>query len=73
MQANPAAPRLHIDILNTHLQHGADTGECVDHQRDQRAITQASGRARVDGVEQRPRLASSQHLRSGRSKFRTHL
>ena len=54
---------LHVDVLGLHSERGADAGEAVDHQCDQRPIAQARRCRDVDAVEQLPRLGGIEHRR----------
>ena len=63
MQANPRATALDVDILDLHFRDGSDTAKGVDHERDQRTVAQADGRAGVDGIQQSASLVGGQHRR----------
>lgn len=52
VQPHPQASVLCANILNLHSNCGADSGEGIDHERDQRSITQAGMVGSVDAVEQ---------------------
>jgi hypothetical protein len=50
VQANPSATTLHVDIFDFHLQGRTNTGKGVDHETDERTITQAHGCSDVNRV-----------------------
>ena len=52
VQADPPALALGVVVLDPHGDGGADAGEGVGHQRDQRPVAQANQGGDVDTVEQ---------------------
>ena len=62
-QADPEPPALAVNVLDLHAERGADAGETVDHQADQRAIAQAHRRGGIDAVEQLAGFGRLQHRR----------
>ena len=63
VEPHPAAALLDVVVLDLHADDGADAGEGVAHERDERAVAEADQRAGVDGVEQRPHLLGREHRR----------
>ena len=54
VQADPQASVLGEDILDFHRKRRADACERIDHEANQRAISQSDVRADVDAVEEPP-------------------
>jgi hypothetical protein len=50
--SDPQAAAFAVNVFDIHAEGGTDAGEAVDHQADERAITQATGRGHIDTVEQ---------------------
>ena len=51
VQPHPPALALGIVVLDLHCDDGADAGEGIGHDADQRAVAQADDRRCVDAVE----------------------
>ena len=62
-QADPQPPALAVDVLDLHCERGADAGEAVDHQANQRPVAQTHQGGSVDAVEQCARFGWLQHRR----------
>jgi hypothetical protein len=62
-QPHPEPAGLRKDILDRHAERRADPGEGIDHEPDQRAITQTGRRRGVDAVEQRARFRRIEYRR----------
>jgi len=60
-QAYPLTAALVIDIADFHAEGGADAGEAVDHQADQRAISQADRGSGIDTIQQGAGFGRFQH------------
>ncbi len=56
VEPHPAAALLNIVVLDLHLNHGADAGKGVAHERDERAIPEPDELSGVDRIEQCPHL-----------------
>ena len=61
VQANSTAPSLYEVVADIHLHDRTDTGECVNHHCDERAIAQAFDRAYINGGEQGARLVAVEY------------
>jgi len=63
VEAHPPALALRVIIRDRHADDGADPGEGVGHDADQRAIAQPDDGRGVDASQQPPRLILGQHRR----------
>jgi len=52
LQPHPAAPSLHKEVLHLHRSRRAYASEGVNHETNQRSISQAGKGSGVDGVDQ---------------------
>lgn len=53
VEPHPAAPSLAEVIADVHVQYGPDGCEGIDHRGNQRPVTPARERGRVDGFQRR--------------------
>jgi hypothetical protein len=60
-QPHPPPAVLREHILDRHPERRADPGEGIDHEADQRPITQTDNGRRVDPIEQRARFRGIEH------------
>lgn len=63
VETDPCPETLCVNILAAHLHGRADTGEGIDEQRDEGAVTQAHELAGVDRVQQGARFFCGEHRR----------
>ena len=50
-EADPEPPPLTVDIFDLHTERGADARKAVDHQTNQRPVTQTCNRGGIDTVD----------------------
>ena len=62
-EPHPETTLMQEDVLDAHGRRRADARERIDHQRNQRPVTQAGERGHADAVQQRPRLVEAQDRR----------
>jgi len=65
-QPHPEPAVLREDIFDRHPERGADPGEGIDHQSDQRAVPQSGMGRDIDAVEQRARFRRVEHVTTWR-------
>ena len=56
VKPHPAAPSLDKEVFHLHRNRRSNPGEGVDHEANQRSISQAGKGSGVDGVDQSPRF-----------------